>query len=1427
LKPPACQAEIAEERPVMENNTDLDFRRFLRSTSTAMEADEALRARPGALIGISAAAESALATIEINSIFDLAVSRVFAAAARLLAIEQDPTAVEALLNIVASDVAQTLPGVPARELANQPIAILRAIGEAAGPSLAEALDVATVRDLAVWPPYHAAKAILSAAFFSGQGPEFDPEAPADLLPKSGVYPTERIFFKKLVIDAVPEPAEGTEPIEKAPPIDLASALAAPAGFGRLATGALLTFSQSWFAQGLTLGQLLHSASLAPGESTRIAVVDWSRRSRAAASEDISESELLSNTMSHSRSLSEVTSATAREFQSGQSSTKAESTAEQGGVGFGLEIGPVAIGGSGAVSTNTTEVMSASSSFGARDLAANYAQDINDRSQQNASSVRNRRASIVREVSQSEHEQISTRVLTNYNHMHALSVHYYEVVQAFRTTTQLERAERCLFVPVKLVDFRHAETVDRWRLLLAGAALTERARRQLTVEYGVVEIIPQTPRITPGSLVVSGIFDAHIATGGIKTMASFASAAAARSASTDEGSGGASTPATEGPPTTPPPATPPNPTNTDYRRAPVNAPAALLALKGWDIEQLNRVGWATGRVLMQAGSDSVFVSDDALVVGFSLRDGQAARFVVRLHTGQEVTPAVATETAFTFHAPLAITEVESIAVQFTGQQDLKTALVLQLNLFGTVMPLDVPIVLKPMSVPREVVKFGSVRGARELVDHLEANRLHYTQAILRALDAATVAALLARFTYRGLPLGQLVDPQPIAVMANFLVFKMNIATGGEADDPRWADEQKAWQYWLERRGLDSPVPRTEIIPLPSGGLFAEAVLGRYNSAEKTDLTRFWNWQDSPIPISAPEIAPVQAGSRAQSDEIKPGQLSAPVLSIQAPTALPDPTGIAAIINAIQNGNMFRDMSGLAQTLALAQSALQASAAGATAVGEQAGQNLKTVMDNNTERLRIAAQVATGGASGLAGGGGGGGTGSRPAKNVTEEGARLNYARGLDASSASGGSAAGGASGSGGTSGGVIDASSPQFGRSAEVAQPSIERSLFDRQTGGVAANFANQVADAARADDSGGGGGGAAISSISPFSEKLYPTEMTPVDAHNARLSAAMQTVRSTLSDDNKTRLDNISIIVVKLVPRPGVLEYAGVKETDMFFSASLLKASLLYTSFELVARVNKLAPLITAGSANDFFAKVKQDFDGKVANAVPQITPGPWRKVQFDGALTATANASGVFSVTMSDRHLQDLDSIFSNQNQNTGARECIRRLGFSYHNGALAAAGFLGLVTEHGIWLASDFISDDPPAPGNWRSFHVPVSTNGTSSVAMTSLSMAQLLTKIGRMELFDDPASNQAIRSIYAKGGAWLSQLANQGSFSFISKGAKVGHSSSATAKVGSVMSEAAFLERKSDGAAFVAVWQNVPDPLGSEPIYRVIDEVVKNWP
>ncbi len=967
-----------------------NFADALRSVHLSVTADEALRLGVGSLVGVSADEATALKALGIESIFDLAASRVFATAKLLVEVSRDSRRAEARLGIVAADAVAMPAGVPVDELADEPISILKGIPDAA--ALGAALDVSTVRELAQWPGYLAAKAILAAAYFPEEAQGYDPESPDDLLPRSGVYPTERVFYRKLVFDAVGE-ADGAQALETADAIDLTAALATTAGgFRRLATGALLTFSQSWFAQGLTLGQLLHSTSLAPGESTRIAMIDWSRRSSASASETIAEAEQLSNTQMHSRSISEVTRATAKEFQSGQSTSSVTSTTEQGGAALGFELGPVAFGGSASGSTTTTEAMSASSSFGSRDLAASYAQNINDRSQQNASSVRNRRASIVREVSQEEHEQISTRVVTNYNHMHALTVQYYEVVQAFRVTTLLEQSERCLFVPLKLLDFKDITVLERWREVLARAALNARVQRQLTVEYGVVEVIPQTPRVTPGRIIVSGVFS-NVLTATPVRRAMLARAAgetvlSEAAASAPPASGEPGTPEAPAAPAAPSPAAP-----LDYRRAPLTSAAAILAEKGWNIDQLNAVGFASGRVMGRPGMDTVFVSDDALLLGFALRDGQALRFSVRKRDGSEIAPSDGSASAFALGQPTALKDLASIAIQNAGDRDLRTLLVLQLSVAGTAMPLDVPIALKaggPSSALQDVIKFGAVGAAQELMDHLEANRLYYSQAVFRSLDAATLGGVLAGFTYRGLPVSQLVDAQPVASTANYLVFRMNVSTEGDAEDERWHAEQAEWRAWLARHGLDRPAPKSEIIPLPSGGVFAEAVLGRFNAAEKIDLTRFWNWQDSPIPITAPEIAPVQAGSRAQSDEIRPGQLSAPVVTIQNPTALPDPTGVAAILSAIQQGNMFRDMSGLAQTAALAQAGVQASAQGATAAGQQAANTLATVMANNTERMRIAAQLvaAAGGMPTLGGGGGQ----QPPGKGtVSERGGELNAAQ----------------------------------------------------------------------------------------------------------------------------------------------------------------------------------------------------------------------------------------------------------------------------------------------------------------------------------------------------------------------------------------------------------------------------------------------------
>jgi hypothetical protein len=340
--------------------------------------------------------------------------------------------------------------------------------------------------------------------------------------------------------------------------------------------------------------------------------------------------------------------------------------------------------------------------------------------------------------------------------------------------------------------------------------------------------------------------------------------------------------------------------------------------------------------------------------------------------------------------------------------------------------------------------------------------------------------------------------------------------------------------------------------------------------------------------------------------------------------------------------------------------------------------------------------------------------------------------------------------------------------------------------------------------------------ISPFADNPYDPG-TKLDAARTKdLTDAIASVRAGLGAADQKRLDRVAFAIARLDTAKSPLEFAGVKADEMFFSASLLKVAILFASFELRAQVNRVAGAVTATGAKDLFAKVKKEFDAAVAAAIPAIKAGEWRRARFDQALAATAGSGGALTVDLGRQHRKDLESIFINQRQNLGARRCIHRLGYSWINGALAAGGFFDVAAKRGIWLATDF-------GGGWSQFHVPVSTGGTSSVAMTCEAMLHLLAAM-RIGTLVDPASSGEMVTLFSGGLPWLSAVGNPGPLSFTITAAKVGHAASGSARVGSVMSEAAFLDR--GGVPFVAVWQNYPDGDVMN-VYRVIDEVVKKWP
>jgi hypothetical protein len=999
---------------------------LVRTEFADLGPDEILTKPPSALLGVSEDASAALANVGIKTIFDLALSNLFGDAEEIVAASGDATDAIAQLGRVPSDWLSD--GViDPTAAADKGIEILRGL-DGNADTLKKALDVSTVRDLALWPPRLSAKRAVAKTFVPPPVGAEGLDSPDDLVPQTGRYATERLFYDTLVIDPAPAPAGAKELAGGGVQVDISAE--AP-GFAAVTTGAVLTFEQAWYGRGVALGQLLHSVALSPGESTRIALIDWSRRTSASATEQIGESQTLENTMTHGRAMSEVQHAVATEAQSGFSQSHGESTTESGGGGFGLDLGFMSIGGSGGASTTTTDAWSATSSSGRRDLQASMTQQVNDRTQQAASSVRNRRASIVREVSQTEHEEVSTRVVCNYNHMHALSVAYYEVVQVYKVTTKLVSAQPCLFVPFTLLDFSQRPIVDRFRDVLARAALSEDIRQMLVANRGMVRISATAPvnrfigLIAPRPLL--GVRMAALA----RTEGGAGGAGAAEGDDGGNGDGGSGAGTSRGG------------VAVGWPRGTIDPATAASAQ--WDRDQIVGAGVIVGRPVIRPFDSNLFFPAEVELLGFAVQDVQASAATIARTGGVSIATSGDPAGGIGLTAATPIADLDSISLTPSNAQPAAGRVVLQLAYLGRQFTIDVPISVVGTASQR-IVTFARPPLEQGLVDHLTQNRLYYSQKVLESLSPGTVALLLGGYTYNGEALIGLVDSRPFARVGNYLVFKLN-----DRASENVKPHTPSFTEWLDGHGIafDTPTADAKEIPLPSGGVFAEAVLGRSNSAEKLDVTRFWNWQDSPIPLQPPEIADISTGSRAEPENLLPGQLGQPLVNIVNPSALPDPTGLGPILGALQAGNMFRDMSGIAATQALAQAAQQASSQGAQQAQVQATSNMAIEAQKQVEMAKTALgffQAMMGMPPTSAGSG----------ANITGKGAMINQGRDMDTrgvgkqegdtAGGAGTSGAGGGStgGTGGGASGTAGSTPTADGRAAPMA--GYEATAFDNAQG---------------------------------------------------------------------------------------------------------------------------------------------------------------------------------------------------------------------------------------------------------------------------------------------------------------------------------------------------------------------------------------------
>lgn len=1168
------------------------YQQLVRGEAAALEGRELLKRSVMTLQGVSPRAVNALQAIGVRSIFDLALARTFngvhdlAERSGVLASKYtqhglipgdlvlgDPARIQSLHAFLDS-------GIDALHFGRATDAENREIAR----ELSEALALSTVRDLALWPPFQAARRIVRGTFNAHAVREDDSDTPADLVPQTGNYATERVQYASVIMTEMTTPEAITRELESESPVSLLGGIADAAGATAPAEGARITTEQAWYAQGVTLGQLLHSVALGPGESTRIAMIDWTRRTSGRTRSATSELDRLSQSSAQARSISEITNAIARESQHGSSVSQAYASSMGMGrsASTGGSLGFFGTGASGSTSTNMSMGLnrnvatSVSRTSGERRISAHTAQRVTAQTRQQATSARSRRATIVQETFEKETQVANTRVITNYNHMHALTLQYYEVVQTYRVRTKVIDYERVLFVPMNVVNFRDPSAIEKHRdILWRYAPFVDRQPEESTTLKAIKDALDSGESLVPNE--VEGKRNADVIamqlvsealrrrqetpiqqlitrwtpprfSARLKDITKRSSTFVTQQSNTEEGATGHdpfttalsdawlhridySVEVADG--SAVPKGNDPTvdlrgiqitsragrdegitrlfsgakrrggrevfanlrladvdeirllrPAHPGYRSAvtvtlylsghspkddavdlemtvTLEAPGRpdvvkleqeraeastrfwqVVAIEGPVEDATERLGW--DRLWGFAGQDGVSGGDNqpwaasevraadeaaehALEAGLALYrdhimetngsgvyDGQWSRTaalnsigklrsdaedlkaaregllrgVARGRAPGSGTPTVRTTTIERHRTLWALRRLEAEVEWYDQLQAAR----------------DSPDHAEPVvSVYARDVTDGTDReNADKLMRHLSEHALFYSQAIWLELDPMELSRALSNLTYKGEPLSTSIDPTPIALTGNYLGFKWLFSD----TDGRTAAQAK--DNWMRHNGLSLSDANADdtMIPLPTGGVFAEAVLGRSNAAEKLDLSRFWDWQESPIPILPPGINAINMRTpNAQATAPQTEALSAPSIQLQVPQALPNPTGMAAALSSLTAANMFRDMSGMQQTSALAAAALKTASAhaaraaelsgeGAQHAAEQAIEAMKAGMEHQRAMAKMAMEVAPM----LAGPAGAGATLGKI--GVSKAGALMNAASTLDAKSAQG-------------------------------------------------------------------------------------------------------------------------------------------------------------------------------------------------------------------------------------------------------------------------------------------------------------------------------------------------------------------------------------------------------------------------------------------
>lgn len=313
------------------------------------------------------------------------------------------------------------------------------------------------------------------------------------------------------------------------------------------------------------------------------------------------------------------------------------------------------------------------------------------------------------------------------------------------------------------------------------------------------------------------------------------------------------------------------------------------------------------------------------------------------------------------------------------------------------------------------------------------------------------------------------------------------------------------------------------------------------------------------------------------------------------------------------------------------------------------------------------------------------------------------------------------------------------------------------------------------------------------------------------MQAALVTARQALSAIGALNVDRLALIAVGLTGFAGTNNHpwAAIRDTEVHYSASLLKVAAMYAAFDLRSSADQLAIAGGHTSWATLEPALRQQFDPEITAHTPSLIASsgslrPEDKTRKPNYRAVLDVANGPFwTVDFSAAQLAALEDMLVQQN-NPGATATIHGLGYPYLNGKIADDGFFS--GNAGMWLAGDYAGGT-----QWPAARINSDNDGQVAQATTARHLARMFTLLFTNRLVGNQSSID-MQDFLGRAGKWFhwdevfAPIWPTGS-RFVATHSKVGNGPMKTAGL-ITLSEAVKITDTLTGRDFVVVWQNVQD-------------------